>query len=73
MLSPVNNEHTNHFESPLIFLTRVTLYIFHADRTENSVLLLRQEYRTVDKSHDSQPVLLECDIMRLRGCVFTEP
>jgi hypothetical protein len=35
--------------------------------------LLRHEYRAVDKSRDSQPVLLECDVMRLRGSVFTEP
>jgi hypothetical protein len=25
-----------------------------------------------DKSSDSQPVLFECDVMRLRGSVFTE-
>jgi hypothetical protein len=42
-------------------------------RTDNPVVLLRHEYRAVDKSHDSQPVLLERDVMRLRGIVFTEP
>jgi hypothetical protein len=32
---------------------------------------MRQKYRTMDKSRDSQPVLLEWDVMRLRGSVFT--
>jgi hypothetical protein len=27
----------------------------------------------VDKSRDSQSVLLECDVIRLRGSVFIEP
>jgi hypothetical protein len=47
-------------------------YQCRADRTENPVVLLRHEYRAVDKSRDSQPVLLECDVMRLHRAVFTE-
>jgi hypothetical protein len=43
------------------------------DRAENPVVLLRHEYRAMDKSHDSHPILSECDIMRLRGSGFTEP
>jgi hypothetical protein len=35
----------------------------HTGYTENSVPLLRQEHHTGDKSHDSQPVLLECVII----------
>jgi hypothetical protein len=51
--------------------TRVALYNLAVDRTENPVVLLRQEYRAVDKSRDFQPVFLECDVMRLRANVFT--
>jgi hypothetical protein len=40
---------------------------------ENPVLLLHQEYHAEDKSCDSQPVLLECDVMHLHRSVFTEP
>jgi hypothetical protein len=32
--------------------------------------IVRQEYRAVDKSRGSHPVLLECDVMRLRGSVY---
>jgi hypothetical protein len=52
---------------------RVALYKLRADRTENPVVLLRHEYGAVEKSRDSQLVLLECDVRRLRGSVFTEP
>jgi hypothetical protein len=44
----------------------------HWTRIENPVLLLCPEYRAMDKSRDSQPVLLECDTMCLRGSVFTK-
>jgi hypothetical protein len=60
------------FDFDFDFEFRVALYKLRTDRTENPVVLLRQEYRAVDKSRDSQPVLFECDVMRLRGSVFTE-
>jgi hypothetical protein len=54
-------------------LTRLhAVYNLRADRTENPVVLLSQKYHAVDKSRDSQPVMLECDVMRLRGSVFTQ-
>jgi hypothetical protein len=56
----------------VVFLGSESLLTSHR-RTEISVLLLRQEYRAVNRSRDYQPVLLECDVMRLRGSVFTEP
>jgi hypothetical protein len=45
---------------------------FAPTRIKILVLLLRQEYRAKEKSRDSQPVLLEYDVMRLRGSLFTE-
>jgi hypothetical protein len=54
-------------------LSSVALYRLRTKQAENSVVLLCHEYRAVDKSRDSQPVLLEYDVMRLRGSVFTEP
>jgi hypothetical protein len=57
----------------LAYINSVALYRFRTDRTEIPVVLLRHEYRAVDKSRDFQLVLLECDVMRLRGSVFTEP
>jgi hypothetical protein len=63
-----------HLEAELkLDITRVVLYSFRTDHTQKTVLLLRQEYRAMDKSRDSQPVLLVCDIVRLRGNVFTGP